>query len=57
MHQKRLGTTDVAEHEIAFNCNNTTGAPFCPKKCILNNLLHQMFFWTVYVYNFLTMWN
>ena len=24
---------------------------------IINNLLHAMFFWTVYVYNFLTKWN
>ena len=23
----------------------------------INNLLHQMFFWTVYMYNVLTKWN
>jgi len=30
---------------------------FFPQKVYKNNLLHQMFFWTVYVYNFLTKWN
>jgi len=29
---------------------NKTGVHFCPKS--IKNLLHQMFFWKVYVYNF-----
>jgi len=42
----------AAEHEIIFNCNQTVGVLFVPKG--FNNLLHRMFFWIVYVYNFLT---
>jgi len=42
----------AAEHEAAFNCNKTIGVLFCPK--YYKNLLHQMFFLMVYVYNFLT---
>jgi len=45
----------AAEHEIAFN-GHKTNAVFLPIK-IINNLLHQMFFWTVYVCNFVTKWN
>ena len=41
----------AAEHEIAFNCNKTIGV-FVPIS--VNNLLHQMFFWSVYVHDFLT---
>jgi len=42
----------AAEHEIAFNCNKKLVFFFAQKG--INNLLPQMFFWTVYMYNFLT---
>jgi len=41
-----------AENVIAFNCNKVIGVFFVPKN--INNLLHQMFFSTVYVYKYLT---
>jgi len=41
----------AVEYEIAFDCNKTIGVLFVPKS--INNLLHRMFFLTVYVRKFL----
>jgi len=42
----------AAKHEIAFNCNKTNCVIFCLKN--INNLLNQMFFLVVCMYNYLT---